>query len=235
MSLYIDAGTTWSKIIEINENDFASRFAEYKIKNEYGKNYYIMPSNIIKQIGIKFDNATGHMDLGLLKDKNNSENEIIALANGAKKYIKDENALVFDLGSRDAKWIKFQDGKFKDLDWNTSCASSTGATVEMLLKFYDVKVEDLKFNKEKYVVNCGIFGLEKIMDDVAKGELPTKCIEKFIHGIAYNAWNFAKKPQKIYLSGGFCQNQCFVESLKNYCEVATLGRFILVESFIKFI
>ena len=159
------------------------------------------------------------------------ENEIIALAKGAKKYI-DDNATVLDLGSRDAKWISFKDGKFHDMDWNTSCASSTGATVEMLLKFYDLSVDDLKFNPEKYNITCGIFGLEKIMDSISKGENSASAVSKFVHGLAYNAWNFAKKPEKLYLSGGFCENKCLVDSLKNYCEVVPLGRFILCEGLI---
>ena len=126
---------------------------------------------------------------------NSDENEIIALANGVKNIIEDD-ATILDLGSRDAKWIRFKDRKFHDMDWNTSCASSTGATVEMLLKFYNVKREDLKFNEEKFAVTCGIFGLEKIMDDISNGAKPDEAISKFVHGIAYNAWNFAKKPEK---------------------------------------
>ena len=67
------------------------------------------------------------------------------------------------------------------------------------------------------------------MDDVAKGLEPSIAISKFIHGIAYNAYTFAKNPSKICISGGFCENPCFIESLAQYCEVVTLGRFVLVD------
>ena len=40
-------------------------------------------------------------------------------------------------------------GKFFDLDWNTSCAAATGATVEMLLKFYDVKSSVIYYKRRK--------------------------------------------------------------------------------------
>ena len=119
-----------------------------------------------------------------------------------------------------------------NMDWNTSCASSTGATVEMLLKFYDVHANNLIFTPEKFVITCGIFGMEKIMDDISAGNKPADAISKFIHGIAYNAWNFSHKPDKLYLSGGFCENKCFVDSLNQYCEVIPLGRFILCEGLI---
>ena len=220
--LYLDAGTTYSKIIT-DRNCFDEQFLVCEKNNKF---YYILPSSIIKSMKLQSDACCGHMS-------NANENEIIALAHGAQKLDIDKDATVLDLGSRDAKWIRFKDGKFHDMDWNTSCASSTGATVEMLLKFYEVKAEELKFISEKFVVTCGIFGMEKIMDSISAGEKTAEAISKFVHGIAYNAWNFAKRPEKIYLSGGFCENQCLVDSLKNYCEVVSLGRFVLCEGLIK--
>ena len=216
--IYLDAGTTYSKIIT-DEKQFDD---EFFIKQEGTLSYYILPSRIIKAQNIVPTRSCGHMS-------NASENEIIALAQGTKKRDISSNATVLDLGSRDAKWIKFKDSKFHDMDWNTSCASSTGATVEMLLKFYGVRAEELAFDEEKFAVTCGIFGMEKIMDSISAGVKPSEAISKFVHGIAFNAWNFCKKPEKIYLSGGFCDNKCLVDSLKNYCEVELLGRFVLCE------
>ena len=207
-------------------------YADYLIKSENGFNYYVLPSSVLKNIDFKFDKATGHMSLSMLNDKKDYENEVIALIQGFRKKIE-EDAIILDMGSRDSKWAQFKEGKFKDLDWNNNCSSSTGATIEMLLKFYNVDGKDLKVSDEKYVITCGIFGLEKIMDDIAKGSDAKTAISKFIHGIAFNAWNFAKKPSKIYLSGGFCENKCFVESLEKYCEVVPLGRFLLCEGLLK--
>ena len=220
--IYLDAGTTYSKIIT-DMDCFEKQFLVCEKKDMF---YYILPSNLIKTLNISPDASCGHMS-------NASENEIIALAQGAQKREIEDDATILDLGSRDAKWIRFKAGKFQDMDWNTSCASSTGATVEMLLKFYDVKPNELVFTPEKFTVTCGIFGMEKIMDSISSGIKPSEAISKFVHGIAYNAWNFAKRPEKIYLSGGFCENKCLVDSLKNYCEVESLGRFVLCEGLIK--
>lgn len=220
--IFLDAGTTYSKIL-IKEED-TTLSSDYFVEKNNKDKYYIVPSSMIKQLNLNITKSCGHM-------ANASENEIIALANGCKNFI-DEDSTILDLGSRDAKWIRFKNKKFHDMDWNTSCASSTGATVEMLLKFYNLKREDLNFNEEKFVVTCGIFGLEKIMDDISNGANPKDSISKFVHGIAYNAWNFAKQPKKIYLSGGFCENVCFVDSLKNYCEVELLGRFMLCQGLV---
>ncbi len=219
--IYLDAGTTYSKIITTKGDTIPN---EYPLLSKDTKKYYIIPSAKIKTFNLEPDFSCGHMS-------NSSENEIIALAKGCKKIV-DADSVILDLGSRDAKWIRFKNSKFHDMDWNTSCASSTGATVEMLLKFYNVSRDDLTYNPEKFAVTCGIFGLEKIMDDISNGEEPKVAIAKFIHGIAYNSWAFAKKPSKIYLSGGFCDNKCFVDSLASYCEVVKLGRFILCEGLI---
>ena len=253
MKIYLDAGTTWSKIIATEqlkelqnyfyneyisachsegvittEESAAKRFLASQSSAQNDKlYYYILPSSELKKYNLDFTKTTGHMT-----GREKPENEIIALTKGILGKI-DDNALVLDLGSRDAKWIKLKDGKFFDLDWNTSCAAATGATVEMLLKFYDLKADELKFNAEKYPITCGIFGLEKIMDDISNGVNKKEAVAKFIHGIAFNAWKFAKKPDKIYLSGGFCQNECFVKSLSKYCEVEKLGRFVLVEGLLR--
>ena len=216
--IYLDAGTTYSKIIS-DEKCFDK---EFFVKEKDCFYYYIIPSGIVKTMDIKPERSCGHMS-------NANENEIVALALGAKKYVNTEDSTILDLGSRDAKWIRFKNSRFYDMDWNTSCASSTGATVEMLLKFYEVKSDDLTFNEDKFSVTCGIFGMEKIMDSISSGIKPAEAISKFVHGIAFNAWNFAKRPNKIYLSGGFCENQCLVDSLAQYCKVETLGRFILCE------
>ncbi len=208
---YIDAGTTWSKILEITP------LGERK--------YSVYPTCEARKFNLEYEKITGHTTDKAAK---NYENEVVALAKGAKIHLEN-NFVALDLGSRDIKWVKYKNAKFCDMDWNSSCAAATGATIEMLLKFYDVEVESLKYTDEKYPVTCGIFGLEKIMDDVSKGLDPSVAISKFIHGIAYNAYNFTKNPDKICISGGFCENKCFIDSLKKYCEVLPLGRFVLVD------
>ena len=214
MKRYIDAGTTWTKILEI--------------KNEI-KEYKVIPTAEFRKLNLEFEKSTGH---SLEKIKGKYENEVVALSYGAKKYLEDD-FVALDLGSRDIKYVKFQNKKFKDMDWNATCASATGATVEMLLKFYNVDIDKLSYNPEKYAVTCGIFGLEKIMDDVSKGIKPEVAISKFIHGLAYNAFNFTKNPKRICISGGFCENKCFIESLEQYCEVISLGRFVLVDGLVE--
>ncbi|MEI7473823.1 MAG: BadF/BadG/BcrA/BcrD ATPase family protein [bacterium] len=243
--LIVDAGTTWTKLFElfeVNEDfslnplliDFSFNLENYQFKdineNMILGNIYIFPSREINKLSIDFDAATGHMAKSKIKAEGKYENEIIALACGSKKLINNlDDATIIDIGSRDIKWIKFKDGKYKDLDWNGACGSATGATLEMLCKFYNINPLNLVENKDKIPLTCGVFGMEKIMDLIANGAQPSDAIAMFIHGLAFNTWNFAKNPEKIYLSGGFCENECFIKSLSFYCEVIKLGRFALLE------
>lgn len=224
---FIDAGTSFSKIMCTNGDKIPN--LEPVMVNQ-DKTFYIVLSQNLSELKIKFDCGTGHMSKDYLKENAKLENEILALAYGIKKLEPNLDTMtILDIGSRDTKWVRFEDGKYKELDWNTACASATGATIEMICRFYNVNVKTLKANNEKYPVTCGVFGMEKIMDEIAKTKNVDNAVAKYIHGIAYNAWNFAQRPSKIYLSGGFCENNCFVNSLKKYCEVILLGRFVLVE------
>lgn len=283
--LYIDAGTSWSKVSEIyeDEKDLAgSPLAEIKNLDEYiykdfystinchseivsesvhsktkavsaswtdssalpqndkksfemtedKHRFFLFPTKFFASMEINFDGATGHMAKNRIKPKGMYQNEMLSLAYGAKKLLSEEalmDATIVDIGSRDIKWVKFINGKYKDLDWNGSCGSVTGATVEMLSKFYSVNPSEIAPQKEKISVTCGVFAMEKIMDEIIFNVPADIAIAKYIHGIAYNTWNFARCPDKIYLSGGFCLNKCFLESLKFYCEVVPLGRFVLLE------
>lgn len=222
---FLDAGTTWSKILTVEDN-LDGAFGAKNVSDGAKKEYRIIKTSDLKNLDLEFDLGTGH-SAGFNYVKK-YENEVVSLARGASRWLFEDN-IVLDLGSRDVKWVKFKSGKFFDMDWNTNCASATGATIEMLLKFYNVDTKDLVPSDEKYPVTCGIFGLEKIMDDVSKGAEPKEAISKFIAGIAFNAWNFTKNPDRLCVSGGFCENKCFMDSIKKYCEVIPLGRYILVD------
>ena len=140
--LYIDAGTSFSKIMT-TEGEILQNVTP--VKTIDNKCFYIVKSQNIDSLNVKFDGGTGHMSNDYLKENVVCENEILALAYGIKKLRSElQTMTVLDIGSRDTKWVRFENGKYKELDWNTACASATGATIEMLLKFYNVQIQDLK-------------------------------------------------------------------------------------------
>ena len=205
-----DCGSVWTKIFFGDKNELEIiPTAEFISKNE-----------------IEFDISTGHS--GKRRTKR-YENELIALAEGGLSKVDESNFTILDAGGRDTKYVKVKNRKVVKLDWNISCGSSTGATLEMLCKYYNCSIENIPYNKEWISVTCGIFALEKIMESVSTGINPTDAISKFVHGLARNVFFFVNKPEKIYLSGGFSESGAFIKSLRNYCEVVPLGRFVLIE------
>ena len=94
--LYLDAGTTYSKIIT-DRNCFDEQFL---VCEKSGWFYYVLPSSIIKSMGVKPDVSCGHMS-------NANENEIIALAKGAQKLDIEQDATILAFLYHYANWRLF--------------------------------------------------------------------------------------------------------------------------------
>ena len=53
-NIVLDAGTTWSKIIEKTSSSLMKNYADYFVKSENGYSYYVIPSSELKNIDFKF-------------------------------------------------------------------------------------------------------------------------------------------------------------------------------------
>jgi activator of 2-hydroxyglutaryl-CoA dehydratase len=208
--LAADCGSSWSKIKDLDS----------------GRIVICPTSEVLEDKNIKFEAATGHLG----KDRTlHYENELVALAQGSLKLVEEADFTVLDIGSRDTKFVSFKDRRVSKLDWNQACGASTGFTLELLAKYYEVDFSKLRSSVERIPVTCGIFAIEKIFDSIIQGQNPKRSLAAFVHGIAYNAYNFAGHPKLLYISGGLCENRCFLDSLNEYCETIPLGRNVLLE------
>lgn len=211
--LIADCGSSWSKIKNLEDGEVIIRPTQ----------------QVLRDPGMRFHTATGH--LGRTRALR-YENELIALAQGSLKLVAEDDFIVADVGSRDTKLVGFRNRKVRKLDWNQACGASVGFTLELLSKYYSIDFSDLPSTDERIPVTCGIFGIEKMFDAIIHGASPNSTLAAFVHGIAFNIYNFAQRPEKLYLSGGLCMNRCFVESLSKYCHVIPLGRNVLLEGLI---
>ena len=173
---------------------------------------------------MKVDIATGHNGK---RYATHYVNELTALARGGLSLIKEQSFTLLDCGSRDIKYVEYADGKIKDMGWNAECGASMGFTIELLEKYYTLDFSKMAVPKNSFSVTCGVLGMSHIFDAVVTGSSEAEAVAKFVKGIAVNAYNFAKQPEKIYLSGGLCDNPLFVNSFP--CPVISLGRFVLLE------
>ncbi len=172
----------------------------------------------------KVDISTGHNG-GRFSDQ--YVNELIALARGGEQIIDDASYVLLDCGSRDIKYISYANGALKDMGWNTECGASMGFTIELLEKYYELDYETMSVPERTFSVTCGVLGMSHIFDAVISGIPVFEAVARFIKGIALNAYRFAGSPDKIYLSGGLCDNPIFMGSFP--CEVVPLGRFLLLK------
>ncbi len=205
--LLCDGGSSYTKIFDTENNNYTI----IPTKELAGENRYW------------FDYATGYV---LKKKRGKFVNQLITIAEGALRMVKDKGFTVLDIGGRDTKFVTFKDRNLWNLNWNTSCGGNMGFIVEILGNYYNIDFDKLEPVNESVPVACGLLGIEKVFDEINSGFKPEIGIAKFLHGMAKNAWHFAGKPKKVYLSGGFCMNRCFIKTLEKYCEIESLGRFV---------
>jgi activator of 2-hydroxyglutaryl-CoA dehydratase len=170
------------------------------------------------------DLATGH---NAARRSRKSINELTALAKGGRRLLNLEDFVLLDCGSRDIKFIRFQEGKVADMGWNAECGASMGFTIELLAAYYRLDYAAIPVPDTGFSITCGVLGMSHIFDSVVKGASETEAVAKFVRGIALNAHRFANEPEELYLSGGLCDNPLFVASFP--CQVTPLGRFVLLE------
>jgi activator of 2-hydroxyglutaryl-CoA dehydratase len=208
--LIADCGSTWTKILE----------------TATGEVEIISTRELVRRGDLFFEVATGH------SGKNRCgiyRNELIALAQGSLALVGDEDFSVVDVGGRDVKFIRFAGRKVKKLDWNLACGSSTGATIELLGNYYEVDFDGLTPSGRWINVTCGVFGMEKVLEHVSTGTPPEEAVAMFLHGMVRNVFDFSGRPEHLYLSGGFCENKCFLKTMEKYCGVTPLGRTVPLE------
>ncbi|HID02082.1 MAG TPA: ATPase [Desulfobacterales bacterium] len=203
--------------------DFGTSYCKLQDTESQG-NPRLIATNTIDRKTMKVDIATGHNGKRYAAQY---VNELTALARGGLSLIGKKAFTLLDCGSRDIKYVTYSDGKIKDMGWNAECGASMGFTIELLEKYYDLDFSAMAIPRSSFSITCGVLGMSHIFDAVVNGESEAEAVAKFVKGIALNAYDFAKRPERIYLSGGLCDNPLFVGSFP--CPVISLGRFVLLK------
>ncbi|NLX19612.1 MAG: ATPase [Desulfobulbus sp.] len=204
--LLADFGTSYSKILDTAKGDTP----------------LILPTKELPR-SFMADLATGH-NAG--RRSRRSINELTALARGGYALIQRPDFVLLDCGSRDIKFVRFQDGKVADMGWNAECGASMGFTIELLSTYYNLDYAEIPPPTTGFSVTCGVLGMSHIFDAIIAGASEAEAVAGFVRGIALNAYRFAHEPEELYLSGGLCSNPLFVACLPG--RVHTLGRFVLL-------
>jgi activator of 2-hydroxyglutaryl-CoA dehydratase len=212
MALLGDFGTTWTKLLD---TDTGRRC--------------VLPTREAAAQGRHADIATGH---SARRWAPRHLNELIALAQGGRRLIREPEFLLLDVGSRDVKYVHMRDSDLLGMDWTATCGALTGFTLELLGNYYGIDYGRVEPAEKSVPVTCGVLGMEQLFELVSQGASETEAVARFARGIAMNAHRFIGEPKHFYLSGGMCENRLFQLSFPKDVEVRPLGRFVLVEGLI---
>ena len=95
--LIADCGSSWSKIRNLKD----------------GQTVVYPTRQLLTNTDVRFRIATGHLG----KDRTDTyENELVALAQGSLKLVPDADFTVVDIGSRNTKFVRFENRKVRKLD-----------------------------------------------------------------------------------------------------------------------
>ena len=212
MALLGDFGTTWTKLLD---TDTGRRC--------------VLPTREAAAQGRRADIATGH---SARRWASRHLNELIALAQGGRRLIREPEFLLLDVGSRDVKYVHMRDSDLLGMDWTATCGALTGFTLELLGNYYGIDYGRVEPAQKSVPVTCGVLGMEQLFELVSQGASETAAVARFARGIAMNAHRFIGEPERFYLSGGMCDNRLFQLSFPQDVEVRALGRFVLIEGLI---
>ena len=202
-----DFGTTWTKILD----------------TETGERTVIQSR---EAHAIRADLATGHN----ARDRADVfVNELLALIQGGISRLGPGPWTLTDIGSRDIKVVRVEDGRPVAMDWNNSCGALTGFTLELLGRYFNLDFQTIEPVPTGLPVTCGVLGMERLFDEIASGRPVEQAAAAFVRGMATFTHAFINRPDHLYLSGGMCDNPLFLRSFPDGVRVEPLGRFVLID------
>ncbi len=160
MARLADFGTTWTKLLDLATGE----------------------QKILKtaEVGdLTVEVATGH---NARRRAARHVNELIALAQGARRLIAEPEFLALDVGSRDMKYVHMRGDELLRMDWTTTCGALTGFTLELLGSYYSVDYQHVAPASQAVPVTCGVLGMEQLFELVAQGIPESEAVARFARG-----------------------------------------------------
>lgn len=205
----IDCGTSYTKIHYL----------------ETGRRRIVPSRKLLRRArDYRIECATGHNSV---PGARRVENELVALAEGALRLLPDDDFTVLDCGARDLKYIKVEKRSVVAMDWNTECGAFAGQVIDLLQRHFEIDPARLPAAEGRVPVVCGVLGMTGMFDRISAGVPHERAFAEFLRGVAHNCRSLVGDPDRLYLSGGLCENPAFVAGFG--CPVVPLGRYVLVE------
>lgn len=227
----IDIGSTAAKVTVFNEGDLISNFT--------------MPTGWSSiETSRAIEERLGSMEVNM------EESKIIATGYGrvsvpyahktiteitchgiGTHYLLGENCTIIDIGGQDTKIISLEDGRVVDFTMNDKCAAGTGKFLELMSNTLGVSIIELSkmaLLGEDITINsmCTVFAESEVISLIGRGTSREDISRGIINSITARVYSMLHKHGKsdlIYLTGGLCEVEPFIEllSLKLDTKVET--------------
>lgn len=217
----IDIGSTAAKVTVFNEEDMISNFTMPTGWSSIETSKAIEEKLSFMKIDVERSKiiATGYGRVSVpYADKTITE---ITCHGMGTEYLLGQTCTIIDIGGQDTKIISLKDGRVIDFTMNDKCAAGTGKFLELMANTLGVSILDLSemaLRGEDISINsmCTVFAESEVISLIGKGTSRESIARGIINSIAGRVNSMLHKHGKsdlIYLTGGLCEVQPFIELL----------------------
>jgi len=217
----IDIGSTAAKVTVFNENNILTNFTMPTGWSSIETAKAIEDKLSSMHISVKGSKiiATGYGRVSVpYADKTITE---ITCHGMGTQYLLGETCTIIDIGGQDTKIISLENGRVLDFTMNDKCAAGTGKFLELMSNTLGVSI--LKLNEmallgEDISINsmCTVFAESEVISLIGKGTSREDISRGIINSITGRVNSMLHKHGKsdlIYLTGGLCEVEPFVQLL----------------------
>lgn len=137
------------------------------------------------------------------------------------EYLLGETCTIIDIGGQDTKIISLENGKVTDFTMNDKCAAGTGRFLELMANTLGVSILELSemaLTGTDININsmCTVFAESEVISLIGKGTSRKDISRGIINSITGRVNSMLHKHGKgnlIYLTGGLCEVEPFIELL----------------------
>ncbi|MGN9165465.1 acyl-CoA dehydratase activase [Tissierellaceae bacterium HCP3S3_D8] len=182
----------------------------------------------IESNGISIENskvvATGYGRISVpYADK--SVTEITCHGKGVH-YLLGEDSTVIDIGGQDTKIITLKDGRVTNFTMNDKCAAGTGKFMELMANTLGVSIDELAkmalVGEDISITSmCTVFAESEVISLIGEGKKREDIARGIINSIIGRVYSMLHKhgsSNRIYLTGGLCEVEPFIELLSQRLE-----------------
>ena len=235
--LGIDAGSTTSKLVLIDENEqVVDRF----YSNNHGEPLRVMRNGLL-ELKRKYDAAgvnleivavgtTGYGELLFARAFGADYHTVETVAHAAAaRHFAPDVSFILDIGGQDMKAISINDGVVTNITVNEACSSGCGSFLEHCANTLNIpleKVAEAAFNAKNPAElgsRCTVFMNSTIITEQKNGKQPDDIMAGLCRSIIDNVFtkvvrllNFSALGGKIVVQGGTFRNDAVLRAMEQY-------------------